>query len=113
MEIKSLKSSQLFTEDKFTKKIVYQNGEGVVFVLNFMPGQALPKHKHPDSHVYILVLQGSGIVTVNGMDTSISELDVVHCEGNEEFSFINSGSEPVSLYVQLTKIPDTRYTQEV
>jgi quercetin dioxygenase-like cupin family protein len=113
MEIKSITSSQIFTEDKFTKRIVYQKGESIVFVLNFMAGQALPKHRHPDTHVYILVLQGSGTVTVDGVDTTISELDVVHCDGNEEFSFINTGSKQTSLYVHLTKIPDARYAQEV
>jgi quercetin dioxygenase-like cupin family protein len=113
MEIKSIQSYQIFTEDKFTKRIVYQKEENIVFVLNFMPGQALPKHKHPNTHVYILVLQGNGTVTVDGANSDISERDVVYIDGDEEFSFVNSGNSPVSLYVQLAKIPDARYAQEV
>lgn len=113
MEIKSIIPSQVFTEDKFSKRIVYQNGESIVFILNFMPGQSLPKHKHPESHVYLLILQGTGTITVDGENTEISDHDVIHCEGNEEFSFINTGKERVSLYVHLTKVPDARYSQEV
>lgn len=113
MEIKNISSSQVFTEERFTKKVIFQKAESVVFVLNFMPGQALPKHKHPNTDVYILVLQGNGTVTVDELDTPLSALDVLHCDGNEEFSFINTGDAPVSLFVQLTKIPDARYVQEV
>lgn len=113
MEIKSVQASQQFSDERFTKKILYQKGESLVFVLNFLEGQALPKHKHPDTHVYILVLQGGGTMTVDRVETTVSELDVVYCEGHEEFSFISTGSPATSLYVQLTKIPDARYAKEV
>ena len=105
MEIKSIASFQIFDEDKFTKRVVYQTDESIVFILNFMPGQSLPKHKHPNSQVYILILQGAGTLTTDGVDTAVKTNDVVHCGGDEEFSFINTGDGNVSLFVQLTKIP--------
>ncbi|MFD1903784.1 hypothetical protein ACFSQ7_06240 [Paenibacillus rhizoplanae] len=46
-----------------------------MFVLNFMPGQKLPVHKHPGADVYILALHGDGAIHVN----------------EEEFSFVQGG----------------------
>lgn len=113
MEKKSLQEVRDFSEEKFTKRILFQKGESVTFVLNFMPGQSLPPHKHPGSHVFLLVIEGSGTITVDGVETKVSKDDVVVCEGEEQFSFANTGNEPTQLYVVLSKIPDQRYAQNV
>ncbi|MEF2965014.1 cupin domain-containing protein [Paenibacillus sp. M1] len=113
MDKKSLSALQDFQADKFTKRIAFQKGESVVFVLNFMPGQELPSHRHPGTDVYLLGLTGSGTITVDGAKTAFAEGDILHLEGNEEFGFINDGSEPASLYVILTKIPEPRYAENI
>ena len=113
MEKKELQSVKEYLEDKFTKRILFKSGGSVVFVLNFMPGQELPSHQHPGASVFILVLDGSGTVTVNGEDTHLVKDDVISCEGDEHFSFKNTGNTPTSLYVVLSKIPDERYAQNI
>jgi quercetin dioxygenase-like cupin family protein len=113
MEIKQLSSAQEYNETQFTKRIIHKKGESVVFALNFMPGQELPKHQHPNTDVYILVLEGNGIMTVDCQHTKVVKGDVVHCDGNEQFSYKNSGDVPSSLYVVLSKVPDERYAQNV
>ncbi len=113
MEKQGLQAVKDYNEDKFTKRIVFKNGESVVFVLNFMPGQELPTHQHPGTAVFILVLDGGGTVTVNGAETLLVKDDVISCEGNEQFSFKNTGTLPTSLYVVLSKIPDERYAQNI
>src|SRR5690606_40151696 len=106
MEKKELQQAREYNADKFTKRIVFKNGESVAFVLNFMPGQELPPHKHPGTAVYILVTEGSGTVTVDGEQTQLVKDDLLSVEGNEQFFFKNTGSDPTSLYVVLSKIPD-------
>ncbi|MFO1444834.1 cupin domain-containing protein [Bacillus sp. Bva_UNVM-123] len=110
---KSFIEAQEFSEKQFTKRILFREGKSTVFVLNFMPGQELPAHKHPGSEVYLMVIQGNGTLMIDGCAYEVNEKDVIHSGGDEEFAFINSGSEPVSLYVMLNKIPDERYVQNI
>ncbi|MCT2537905.1 cupin domain-containing protein [Aquibacillus koreensis] len=102
-----------FNEERFTKRIVFKEGQSTSFSLNFMPGQALPAHTHPGSHVYIQVLQGKGVFTIDEKEVQGSPNDVILVAGDELLSFVNSGSSNVSLYVMLNKIPDDRYAQDI
>ncbi len=43
----------LYNEEKFTKRVIFKEGESTVFVLNFSKNQALPAHKHPGTNVFI------------------------------------------------------------
>jgi quercetin dioxygenase-like cupin family protein len=113
LEMQSIESAMEYSDKQFTKRILFKKGGSTVFVLNFMPGQQLPAHKHPGTEVYLLVLQGNGTLTINGEPTEVSEKAVIHADGEEVFSFKNSGNEPVSLYVMLNKIPDERYAQDI
>ncbi|MFU1795719.1 cupin domain-containing protein [Paenibacillus azoreducens] len=113
MEKISLNERIEYKEEKFTKRIVFKDEQSVVFVLNFMPGQELPAHRHPGAMLYLTVLQGEGIITADGKDTGVSAGDAVRCEGDEVFSFRCTGTQPASIYVMLTSIPDERYSAEV
>lgn len=113
MEKQSLSHYQEYSEKSFTKRVVYKRDESVVFILNFMPGQELPKHKHPGTQVYLHVLEGNGTMTIDGHDNEIEQGDIIRVDGNEEFSFNNSGQHRLSLHVVLNKIPDERYAQNV
>lgn len=111
MEKKSLQAVREFGEEKLTKRVLFQKGESVAFVLNFKPGQTLPPHKHPGSAVFVLVVEGAGTATVDGEQTEVVRDDSFCVDGNGQFSFENTGSEPARLYVVLSKIPDERYAQ--
>ncbi|PLR78461.1 cupin domain-containing protein [Bacillus sp. V3-13] len=113
MEKKSAALLQEFNENHFTKRIIFNNGKSTVFLLNFMAGQQLPPHKHPGTEVYLMVLQGSGIITIDGVKTEVTEKDVILAEGDEELSFEHSGAGPTSLYVMLNKIPGNRFVQDI
>lgn len=113
MEKLSLKAYQEFSEERFTKRIVFKKGESTVFLLNFMPGQELPAHKHPGTEVYILTLQGEGTFTIDGNEVKAAANDTLHTTGTEELAYKNTGNEPVSLYVMLNKIPDDRYSENI
>jgi quercetin dioxygenase-like cupin family protein len=113
MEKLELTHLQDYQPEKFTKRIAFKKGESVVFVLNFMPGQELPTHTHPNTDVFILALQGSGAITVDGETSPLGQGEVLHLEGAEAFSYRNDGTEPASLYVILTKVPSAEYAQNI
>ncbi|WP_342430049.1 cupin domain-containing protein [Neobacillus sp. FSL H8-0543] len=113
MERNSVKDYQEFSEERFTKRIIFKKGETTAFVLNFLPGQQLPVHKHPGTEVYLYVVTGTGTIIINGEETQVTEADLIHVGGEEEMAFNNSGSEPVSLYVVLSKIPSDKFAQNI
>ncbi|GFR38126.1 hypothetical protein PRECH8_14220 [Insulibacter thermoxylanivorax] len=113
MELKQLAHYREYSEERLTKRVIYKHEHHAVFVLNFMPGQELPSHQHPGSSLFVLVLEGEGDVVVDGEVTKVKKDDCLLVEGEEFFSFRNTGSEPVSLYVVLTKIPSEQYAQDV
>ncbi|KGM45479.1 cupin domain-containing protein [Neobacillus niacini] len=113
MEKISIKAFQEFSEDRFTKRVIYQKGETTAFVLNFLPGQQLPVHKHPGTEVYLYVVTGSGTFIIDGQETKVTEADIVHVGGEEELAFNNTGNEPVSLYVILSKVPSEQYAKNI
>jgi quercetin dioxygenase-like cupin family protein len=78
VEKNSIKSFMEYNEDKFTKRVIYKKGETTAFVLNFLPGQQLPAHKHPGTEVYLFVVTGSGTFIIDGSDTEVSEGDILH-----------------------------------
>ncbi|UQZ33724.1 cupin domain-containing protein [Paenibacillus sp. PK3_47] len=113
MELKTVTEAIQYQEDRFTKKILFKQGDSVAFVLNFMPGQQLPVHKHPGSDVYLLALKGSGTVYVDEVEHIFAEGDVLYIGGEESFAYLNSGSLPASLHVVIAKVPGPAYTQEI
>ncbi|WP_044479605.1 cupin domain-containing protein [Paenibacillus antibioticophila] len=113
MEKNMLGSLQEYQEARFTKRVAFQKGESVVFVLNFMPGQQLPAHQHPGTHVFILALEGTGTVTADGTAYELRKGDIIHLEGDETFAYVNDGQENASLYVILTKTPGPEYAQNI
>lgn len=113
MEKLAITGLQDYQTEKFTKRIAFKKGDSVVFVLNFMPGQELPTHTHPNTDVFILALQGNGSITVDGVTSPLDQGEVLHLEGAEAFSYRNDGTEPASLYVVLTKVPAPEYAQNI
>ncbi|AZU61115.1 cupin domain-containing protein [Neobacillus mesonae] len=113
MEKNSVKAFMEYNEEKFTKRIMYKKGETTAFVLNFLPGQALPAHKHPGTEVYLYVITGNGMIITDGKETEVSEADLIHVNSDEEMSFKNSGTDPVSLYVVLSKTPSDQYAKNI
>ncbi|WP_428908548.1 cupin domain-containing protein [Niallia sp. Krafla_26] len=113
MEKVSINDAIEYSEERFTKRILFKKGENTTFVLNFKPGQEFPTHTHPGSDLFLTVIDGQGTLVVNGQETEIAVNDVIYAEGDEEFSFKNTGNEPVSLYVTLCKIPNDDFATNI
>jgi quercetin dioxygenase-like cupin family protein len=102
-----------YSQEKFTKRIIFNEGGSTVFVLNFESQQSLPAHKHPGSNVYLLVVEGAGTFTINGKEVKASKNDVILAEGDEEFAFVNDSNGNTSLFVMLSKTPSEAYAQNI
>jgi len=103
MEIKSLNALREFSDEKFTMQTVHRMGNSVSLVLGFKPGQELPPHKHSGAFVFVLVLEGEGTVTVGDKTARVQREDSICIDGDEMFSFRNTGSGPARLHVVLAK----------
>ncbi|MDL4842664.1 cupin domain-containing protein [Aquibacillus rhizosphaerae] len=113
MNVANINEYKEFNQEKFTKRIVFKEGGSTSFVLNFKSGQELPAHKHPGTNVYLHVLQGKGVFTINDKETYVSKDDVLLVTGDELLSFANNSNEDVSLYVILNKIPNEKYAENI
>ncbi|WP_017379488.1 cupin domain-containing protein [Paenisporosarcina sp. TG-14] len=113
MEKQSLQKYQEFSEDRFTKRIIFKKSSSTAFVLNFLPGQQLPSHTHPGSDLFIMTVEGTGVFTIDGKEVNVMKNDLVHCSDQEQLSFNNNGTERVSLYVILNKIPNDKFVENI
>jgi quercetin dioxygenase-like cupin family protein len=102
-----------YSNDRFTKRVMFKEDRTAVFILNFKPGQLLPAHKHPGANLQLLVLAGSGTFTIDGKDIHVEKNDVIFINGEAEVAFVNDGDENVSLYATLHRYPDEIYAQNI
>ena len=113
MEQKSILDAIEYSEERFTKRILYKKGKNTTFMLNFQPGQELPTHAHPGSDLFLMVIKGKGTLVINGQETEINVNDVIYAEGDEQFAFKNTSQEPASLYITLCNIPNDNFAKNI
>lgn len=85
----------------FTKRVFLQSAGGLVFRLNFEPGQTLPAHRHEASEIAVQVLEGEAEMHADQHVEQVRAGQLVHCAGSETFSVRNTGNSRLSLLVFL------------
>ncbi|ERI95449.1 cupin domain protein [Clostridiales bacterium oral taxon 876 str. F0540] len=113
MKIENLSSKIVYSDKTFTKRVVFNEDKVLNFILNMMPGQALPPHTHESSDLVLHILSGNGEVTVDGINQTVSEGDVLYLKGEEVFSMKNTGDKNMSAFVIITPNPSAIYSKEV
>ncbi|MGV8981423.1 cupin domain-containing protein [Clostridium sp.] len=113
MKIAKISEKIVYSDEKFTKRIIFNENRVLSFVLNFRPGQGVPAHNHEQSDLIIHVLVGEGEMGVDGILNKITKGDVIHCKGTEIFSLKNTGNEDMSCFVILAPNPSPMYSKEV
>ena len=106
MEIKTVVEARQFNEERFTKIDMIKTRRSVAFMLNFLPGQDMRPHTHPDRELYLHVLEGSGMLSIDGKELEVNEGDVIYCEADEKIGFVNTSEDKVSIYVTMTKMDE-------
>lgn len=99
MTIKNAGEDKEFNDGRLVKTELFQEGKTTALVLNFLPGQVLPPHPHPDSNVYMYVIEGKGICKIDDKEHPISEKDVIHAADKQHVSIENTGDSTLSIYV--------------
>ena len=59
--------------------------DSTAFVLNFMPGQELPLHKHQGSDVFIMTIEDKGLFIIDGKEGAATKNDFIHCSDQDIF----------------------------
>ena len=113
MKIEKISNKIVYSEEKLTKRVLFNENRVLNFVLNFKPGQGVPPHNHEQSDLIIHVLVGNGEMGVDGVMHDITEGDVIHCKGTEVFSLNNTGDTNMSLFVILAPNPSPVYSKEI
>lgn len=106
MEIESIATAQQFDEKRFTKINMIRTRHSMAFMLNFLPDQEMRPHNHPDRELYLHVLKGSGVLSIDDKEINIKEGDVIFCEAEEKIGFVNTSGEKVSIYATMSKIKE-------
>lgn len=113
MRIEKISDKIVYSEEKLTKRVIFNENKVLNFVLNFKPGQGVPPHNHEQSDLIIHVLVGNGEMGVDGVMHNIHEGDVIYCKGTEVFSLKNTGEKDMSLFVILAPNPSPMYSKEI
>ncbi|MFD1708871.1 cupin domain-containing protein [Siminovitchia sediminis] len=101
--MKNLDEYLEFHEDRFVRKNLFQEGKTTAFLLNFLPGQTIPPHPHPNAHIYLTVIQGKGTCTIGEKEFFMSQNDMIHCTDEQMLSIENTGNEPLSILCVMAK----------
>lgn len=113
MKIEKISEKIAYNEEKFTKRVIFNENGVLNFVLNFKPGQGVPPHNHEQSDLIVHVLVGEGEMGVDGKVNKIAQGDAIHCQGTEIFSLTNTGDKDMSCFVILAPNPSPMYSKEV
>lgn len=113
MKLEKILDKIVYNENTISKRMLFNTGKVLNFMLNLKPGQGVPSHNHENSDMIIHVVSGDeGEVVTDGNKTIVTQGDVFHCDGIEMFSLTNTGKENMSCFVVLTPNPSQIYSKE-
>lgn len=76
--------------------------------LSMEPGGEVPVHRDPTEE-YIYVLEGSGVMTIDGKEYQVGPNTAIYMPANAEVSFKNGGQKLVALQVFAGPAPAAKY----
>lgn len=97
VQLSELKDQGVSHNAAIRKKVMVQPGD-IPHLTNFSqatfaPGQVAPAHAHSDMHEVFFVLAGTGLMTVNGTDQSLSPGVCILVEPSDVHEVKNIGEE--------------------
>lgn len=104
MEIQKIADAKIFNEERFTKIDFIKTRNSMTFVLNFLPGQEMRPHDHPNRELYLHILEGSGLLSVDDKEMEVKNGDVVFFDSKEKIGFTNTSDVRVSIHGTMTKV---------
>ncbi|WP_378956136.1 cupin domain-containing protein [Pelosinus sp. sgz500959] len=82
-----------FSNEKSVRKALTHEGSKLdTGLLLYIPGQSTPEHRHKDMDEIFYVVEGEGILTINGEEFALQEKDIILSPRGEGHGFFNSSS---------------------
>src|SRR5699024_8122268 len=103
---KTISSAKQFSDERLTKVNVIKRKRSSIFLLNFLPGQHMTSHNHPNRELYMHVLEGNGTLLIDEKKVEVQQGDVIYCDPEEQIGFTNSSENKVTIYATLTKLTE-------
>lgn len=104
MKQAKISQAKQFNEERFTKIDMLKTRRSVAFLLNFLPGQHMKPHGHPNRELYLYVIEGTGTLIVDDEEIEVTVGDVFYLDPEEQIGFTNTSDQKVSIYATMTKM---------
>ncbi len=82
-----------FSNEKSVRKALTHEGSKLdTGLLLYGPGQSTPEHTHKDMDEVFYVVEGEGILTINGKEFTLNEKDIILSPRGEGHGFFNKST---------------------
>lgn len=79
-------------ERSVRKALTHENSKLDTGLLLYAPGQSTPEHTHKDMDEVFYVVEGEGIMTINGEEFALNEKDIILSPRGEGHGFFNKSA---------------------
>ena len=80
------------------RRVLYTGKHLQLVLMSLKPGEEIGAEVHPDNDQFFRVDSGSGVVTIDGTDSKISDGFAVVVPAGARHNIKNDGTEPLRLY---------------
>ena len=80
------------------RRVLYTGKHLQLVLMSLKPGEEIGAEVHPDNDQFFRVDSGSGVVTIDGQDSKISDGYAVVVPAGARHNVRNDGTEPLKLY---------------
>ena len=80
------------------RRVLYTGKHLQLVLMSLKPGEEIGAEVHPDNDQFFRVDSGSGVVTIDGKDSKISDGFAVVVPAGARHNIKNDGEEPLKLY---------------
>ena len=80
------------------RRVLYTSKHLQLVLMSLKPGEEIGAEVHPDNDQFFRVDSGSGVVTIDGTDSKISDGFAVVVAAGARHNIKNDGTDPLKLY---------------
>ncbi len=114
MKIDNITDHFKYNKNEFVRDTVIDSSHMLCFLLNLMPGQVVPQHRHGDSEGSAYIVKGSMLFTIGEKEVCMAEGDIISFNGSEMIGAKNNTGINASCMVTLCPNPGNgRDIQEI
>ena len=104
MEVKDIRKTAEFSNEKMKKTNLFQTELVLCDVYGLEPGQNQNPHTHHDSDKIYMVISGKATVKIGGEEQTLGENQIVIAPSGQEHGISNPGPERLSVLVFMAPV---------